>query len=57
MSVNVGEFAALLLCKLNEFGVDSAGNLARLAENHTPHRVVHHYEAALALLHGEEVHQ
>jgi len=26
-------------------------------KNQTPHKVDHHYEAPLALLHGEEVHQ
>ena len=55
--IYVGKLAALLLGELYEFWVDSSRNLTALTENHTPHRVVHHYEAALALLHGEEVHQ
>ena len=57
VGVHVGELAALLLGKLHQLWVDGSGNLAALAEDHTPHGVVHHHEAALALLHGEEVHQ
>ena len=55
--INICKLAALLLGELYEFWVDSSRNLTALTKNHTPHRVVHHYEATLALLHGEEVHQ
>ena len=57
VSINVGEFATLLLSKLYELRIDSSRNLTTLTENHTPHRVVHHHEATLALLHSEKVHQ
>ena len=57
VSVYVCELTALLLCKFNKLRIDSSRNLTRLAENHTPHRVVHHYEASLALLESEKVHE
>ena len=57
MGVDVGELAALLLGKLHKLRVDGSGDLAALAEDHAPHGVVHHDEATLALLDGEEVHE
>ena len=57
MWVGCGKFASLLGCKVDELLVDGAGYLAALAENHAPHRVVHHHEATLALSHGQQVHQ
>ena len=57
MRVNVGKLTALLLGQLHELRINLSGHLSALAENHAPHVVVHHHEAALALFHGEEVHQ
>ena len=55
--VGIGKLAALLLGQLDEFGIDLAGHLAALAENHTPDGVVHHHVAALALFDSQQVHQ
>ena len=55
--VGIGELAALLGSQLLELGIDGAGDLAALAEDHAPHAVVHHDEAALALGDGQQVHE
>ena len=55
--IGIGELATLFLGQFNQFRGNLSRNLTALAENHTPHRVVHHHEAALALFHCEEVHQ
>ena len=55
--VCIGELASLLGGEIYKFLVDGAWYLTALAEYHAPHGVVHHDEAALALLHGEEVHK
>ena len=57
VGINICKLTTLLLGKLYEFRINLPRNLTTLTENHTPHRIVHHHEAALALLHGEEVHQ
>ena len=57
MGVDIGKLAALLLSQLDQLGSDGTRNLATLAENHTPHSLVHHYKAALALLDSQQVHQ
>ena len=55
--VGCGELSALFLCECYEFGVYCSRNLSALAENHSPHGVVHHDEASLALSECEEVHE
>ena len=55
--VCIGKFASLLSSKVFEFLVDFARYASALAENHSPHRVVHHDETSLALCHGEQVHE
>ena len=55
--VVVGECASLFLCQGDEFWVDSTWHLSALAEDHSPHRVVHHHESTLALFDGEKVHE
>ena len=55
--IGIGKLAALSLCQLQQFGIDGSRNLSTLAQNHTPHSVVHHHETALALFLGEEIHQ
>ena len=55
--VGIGKLAALSLCQLQQFGIDSSRNLSALAQDHAPHGIVHHHEAALALFQGEKVHQ
>ena len=57
MRVGIGKLASLLSGKFYKLGSDFARNLSALAEYHTPHRVVHHHEASLALCHGEKVQQ
>ncbi len=55
--IDIRELTALLLGKFLQFRSDLTWHLTTLTEDHTPHIVVHHHETALALLHGEEVHQ
>ena len=55
--VCICKFATLLLGQRHQFGIDGTGYLATLAEDHTPHGLVHHHKPSLALLDGEEVHQ
>ena len=57
VSIYICKLTTLLLGKLYEFWINLSRNLTTLTEDHTPHRIIHHYEAALALLHGKEVHQ
>ena len=51
------ELTALTLGKLNEFGSNGSGQLARLAENHIPDVVGDEAPALLALLHLHDVHK
>ena len=57
MRVSIGEFAALLLGQLDEFGINLARHLTALTQYHAPDGIVHHHIAALALFHGQQVHQ
>ena len=57
VGVGIGELASLLGGEVHKLLIDGAWYLSALAENHSPHGVVHHDETALALLHGEEVHK
>ena len=57
MWVGIGKFESFFLGQSHQFGCDCSRNFATLAQNHTPHRIVHHHETPLALLHCEEVHQ
>ena len=57
MRIGIGEFLAVLLCQSHNLVVEFARERTALAEDHTPHGVVHHHEATLALSHGEQVHQ
>ena len=57
VSIDISKLTVLLLGQFHQFGIDGARNLSALAEDHTPHGIVHHHETALALLDGQQVHQ
>ena len=57
VGIDISKLTVLLLGQFHQFGIDGARDLSTLAEDHTPHGIVHHHEAALALFDGQQVHQ
>ena len=53
----IGKLTLLRLGQFDKFRCNLTRHLTTLAENHAPDGIVHHYIAALALLHSEKVHQ
>ena len=57
MWICIGKLAFLFLGELHKFWCNLSWNASALAEDHTPHGIVHHHEASFALLNGKQVHQ